>query len=62
MAFYLLQEDGVSRILLEDLSGAILLEDPVTSRPRPIAPIMSARRRNRLRHLWWLPFLLFSLL
>ena len=34
MAFYLLQEDGVSKITLEDGTGFILLEEAGTSQLR----------------------------
>ena len=57
MSSYLLQEDGLSKIALEDGTGFIILEQTGTTLPRPIAPIMAARRRNR-RRMWWLPFLL----
>lgn len=55
MAFYLLQEDGF-KIALEDGTGFILLEEG-GHRPRPIAPIMAARRRRRRRCAWLFPLL-----
>lgn len=62
MASYLLQEDGLSKFALEDGSGFLILDALATTViPRPIAPIMAARRRRR-RHCWWIPFLLTSLL
>ena len=49
MAFYLLQEDGVSKITLEDGTGFVLLEEgstPPVVQATPYRPVWKLRRRD----------------
>jgi hypothetical protein len=49
MSFYLLLEDGVSKILLEDASGAVLLDEVGAVAPLAIvtSTVVSHSRRGR---------------